>query len=42
MIPYLHENIQEIRWGRFLENRLTNSLTDSLTDYTLTITAPNL
>ena len=27
MIPYLHEKIQEIRWSRFLENRLTNSLT---------------
>ena len=24
MIPYLHEKIQEIRWSRFLENRLTN------------------
>ena len=22
--PYLHEKIQEIRWSRFLENRLTN------------------
>ena len=42
MIPYLHEKIQEIRWSRFLENRLTNLLTDSLTDYTLTITVPNL
>ena len=26
MIPYLHEKIQEIRFSRFLENRLTNSL----------------
>ena len=24
MIPYLHEKMQEIRWSRFLENRLTN------------------
>ena len=46
MIPYLYEKKQEIRWNRFLENRLTNKLTDSLTDlltdYTLTITEPNL
>ena len=41
MIPYLHEKIQEIRWSRFLENRLTNSLTHSLTTHIIYTDGPS-
>ena len=42
MIPYLHEKIQEIRWSRFLENRLTNWLTDwpHINYYSTNLTGP--